>query len=140
MYFKHQRDGQFWRRSQSTPAPASAKSKFLLLNRGLLDGYRDFHIPRMGVGCGGQVIAPGESPQSARGITPFPKRREPGPQIDGEIKLSLRLVGLLLQSRNTGIMEEPPLSIYNIRSGTLPILIYNPAGKWRGELAGPPRT
>ena len=51
---------------------------------------------------------------------------------------SSALVGLLAQDRNTGIMEEPPLSIYMQDWHAPDPHLKNVPGKWRGEIGWPP--
>jgi len=77
MYFKHQRDGQFWH----APERALGEIKIpCFLIGGLLDGYRD-SIPRMFE----QVKAPVRR-LSGRGITLSPTTRSRGRKSNGEIK------------------------------------------------------
>jgi predicted acyl esterase len=128
MYFKHQRDGQFWR------APIRGLSEIKIpcfLIGGLLDGYRD-SIPHMFE----QVKAPLKAI-----IGPwnhdFPHEAEPGPQIEWRDQ-ALRWWDYWLKKRNTGIMEEPPLSIY-MQDWHMPDpKLKEIPGKWRAESGWPP--
>jgi len=129
LYFKHQRDGDFWR------APVRPFSEIKIpcfLIGGLLDGYRD-SIPHMLE----QVKAPVHAIVGPWNHT-FPNDAEPGPQIEWRDQ-AVRWWDYWLKNRNTGIMSEPPLSIYmqawrppNARLKTVP-------GQWRAEPGWPPR-
>jgi predicted acyl esterase len=132
MYFKHQRDGEFW---HAPVRPLNEIKIPCFLIGGLLDGYRD-SIPRMFE----QIKSPGKAPLKAI-IGPwnhtYPNDAEPGPQIEWRDQ-ALRWWDYWLKGRNNGIMEEPPLSIYmqdwhapDPRLKTVP-------GKWRGESGWPP--
>jgi putative CocE/NonD family hydrolase len=69
----------------------------------------------------------------------FPNDAEPGPQIEWRDQ-ALRWWDYWLKNRNTGIMEEPPLSIY-IQDWHAPgPHLKNVPGKWRGEIGWPPRN
>jgi uncharacterized protein len=129
-YFKHQRDGQFW---HAPVRPLSEIKIPCFLIGGLLDGYRD-SIPRMFE----QVKAPLKAIIGPWNHT-FPNDAEPGPQIEWRDQ-ALRWWDYWLKNRNTGIMEETPLSIYmqdwhapDPKLKTIP-------GKWRGEIGWPPRN
>ena len=132
MYFKHQRDGEFW---HAPVRPLNEIKVPCFLIGGLLDGYRD-SIPRMFE----QIRSPGKAPLKAI-IGPwnhtYPNDAEPGPQIEWRDQ-ALRWWDYWLKGRDNGIMEEPPLSIYmqdwhapDPRLKTVP-------GKWRGESSWPP--
>lgn len=128
MYFEHQRDGPFWR------APVRSLSEIRIpcfLIGGLLDGYRD-SIPRMFE----QVKAPLKAIIGPWNHT-FPNDAEPGPQIEWRDQ-ALRWWDYWLKGNNTGIMEEPPLSIYMQDSHAPDPHLKNVPGKWRGERGWPP--
>jgi uncharacterized protein len=130
MYFQHQRDGQFWR------APVRGLSEIRIpcfLIGGLLDGYRD-SIPRMLE----QVKAPIKAIIGPWNHT-FPNEAEPGPQIEWRDQ-ALRWWDYWLKNRNTGIMEEPPVSIYIQDWHPPDPNLENVPGKWRGEIGWPPRN
>ena len=130
LYLKHQRDGQFW---HAPVRPLSEIKIPCFLIGGLLDGYRD-SIPRMFE----QVKAPLKAIVGPWNHT-FPNDAEPGPQIEWRDQ-ALRWWDYWLKSRNTGIMEEPPLSIYmQDWHAPDPHLKIVP-GKWRGEIGWPPRN
>lgn len=130
MYFKHQRDGQFWR------APVRPLNEIKIpcfLIGGLLDGYRD-SIPRMFQ----QVKAPLKAIIGPWNHT-FPNDAEPGPQIEWRDQ-ALRWWDYWLKGRNNGIMEEPPLSVYMQDWHPPDPHLTNISGKWRGEIGWPPRN
>ncbi|MGA7847674.1 MAG: CocE/NonD family hydrolase [Terriglobales bacterium] len=129
LYLKHQRDGQFWR------APVRPLSEIKIpcfLIGGLLDGYRD-SIPRFFE----QVKAPVKAIIGPWNHT-FPNDAEPGPQIEWRDQ-ALRWWDYWLKNRNTGIIEEPPLSIYMQEWHAPDPHLKNVPGKWRGETGWPPR-
>src|ERR1039458_7390321 len=130
LYLKHQRDGEFWR------APVRPLSEIKIpcfLIGGLLDGYRD-SIPRMFE----QVKAPLKAIVGPWNHT-FPHDADHGPQIEWRDQ-ALRWWDYWLKGRNTGIMEEPPLSIYmqdwHAPDAHLKIV----PGRWRGEIGWAPRN
>ena len=130
LYLKHQRDGEFWR------APVRPLSEIKIpcfLIGGLLDGYRD-SIPRMFE----QVKAPLKAIVGPWNHT-FPHDAEPGPQIEWRDQ-ALRWWDYWLKGRNTGIMEEPPLSIYMQDWHAPDAHLKTVPGKWRGEIGWPPRN
>jgi predicted acyl esterase len=129
MYFKHQRDGQFW---HAPVRPLSDIKIPCFLIGGLLDGYRD-SIPHMFE----QVKAPLKAIIGPWNHT-FPNDAEPGPAIEWRDQ-ALRWWDYWLKGRNTGIMEEPPLSIYMQDWHAPDPKLKNVPGKWRGEIGWPPR-
>ena len=130
LYFKHQRDGQFW---HAPVRPLSEIKIPCFLIGGLLDGYRD-SIPRMLA----QVKAPVKAIVGPWNHT-FPNDAEPGPQIEWRDQ-ALRWWDEWLKGRNTGIMEEPPLSIYMQEWHAPDPHLKTVPGKWRGETGWPPRN
>ena len=130
LYFKHQRDGQFW----SAPVRPLSEIKIpCFLIGGLLDGYRD-SIPRMFE----QVKAPVKAIIGPWNHT-FPNDAEPGPQVEWRDQ-ALRWWDYWLKNRNTGIMEEAPLSIYMQDWHAPDPHLKTVPGKWRGEIGWPPRN
>lgn len=130
MYFKHQRDGEFWK------APLRPLSEIKIpcfLIGGLLDGYRD-SIPMMFE----QVRAPIKAIIGPWNHT-FPNEAEPGPQIEWRDQ-ALRWWDYWLKNRNTGIMSEPALSIYIQDWHPPDTHLKNVPGKWRGEVGWPPQN
>jgi predicted acyl esterase len=129
LYLKHQRDGQFWH------APVRSLSEIKIpcfLIGGLLDGYRD-SIPRMLE----QVKTTVKAIIGPWNHT-FPNDAEPGPQIEWRDQ-ALRWWDFWLKNRNTGIMEEPALSIYMQDWHAPDPHLKTVPGKWRGETGWPPR-
>ncbi len=130
MYFKHQRDGEFWR------APLRPLSEIKIpcfLIGGLLDGYRD-SIPKMFE----QVKAPIKAIIGPWNHT-FPNEAEPGPQIEWRDQ-ALRWWDQWLKNHNTGIMNEPALSIYMQEWHPPDTRLKDVPGKWRGESRWPPQN
>ncbi len=128
LYLKHQRDGEFWR----VPVRPLSEIKIpCFLIGGLLDGYRD-SIPRMFE----KVKAPLKAIIGPWNHA-FPNDAEPGPQIEWQ-KQALRWWDYWLKNRNTGIMEEPPLSIYMQDWHAPDLHLKNIPGRWRGETGWPP--
>jgi predicted acyl esterase len=128
LYFKHQRDGEFWR------APLRALSEIktpCFLIGGLLDGYRD-SIPHMLE----QVKAPIKAIVGPWNHT-FPNEAEPGPQIEWRNQ-AVRWWDYWLKNRNTGIMDDPPLAIYMQDWHAPDTHLKDVPGKWRGERGWPP--
>src|SRR5580658_366041 len=127
LYFKHQRDGDFW---HAPVRPLSEIKIPCFLIGGLLDGYRD-SIPRMFE----QVKAPLKAI-----IGPwnhdFPHEAEPGPDIEWRDQV-LRWWDYWLKHHNTGIMEEPRLSIYMQDWHVPDPHLKTVPGKWRGENGWP---
>ena len=130
LYFKHQRDGPFWR---SPCRPLSAIKIPCFLIGGLLDGYRD-SIPRIFE----QVKAPVKAIVGPWNHT-FPNDAEPGPQIEWREE-ALRWWDQWLKGRNTGVMEDAPLSIYMQDWHAPDPHLKDLPGKWRGEIGWPPRN
>ncbi|HMD17391.1 MAG TPA: CocE/NonD family hydrolase [Terriglobales bacterium] len=130
LYFKHQRDGEFWH----APVRPLREIKIpCFLIGGLLDGYRD-SIPRMFE----QVKAPVKAIVGPWNHT-FPNDAEPGPPIEWRDQ-ALRWWDYWLKHRNTGIMEEPPLSIYMQDWHAPDPHLKTVPGTWRGESGWPPRN
>jgi predicted acyl esterase len=129
-YFKHQRDGQFW---HAPLRPLSEIKIPCFLIGGLLDGYRD-SIPHMFE----QVKAPIKAIIGPWNHT-FPNDAEPGPQIEWRDQ-ALRWWDYWLKNRNTGIMEEPPLSIYVQGWHPPDPGLKTVPGHWRAEIGWPPRN
>ncbi len=128
MYFKHQRDGEFW---HAPVRPLKEIKIPCFLIGGLLDGYRD-SILRMFE----QVKAPLKAIIGPWNHT-FPNDAEPGPQIEWRDQ-ALRWWDYWLKNRNTGIMEGPPLSIYMQDWHAPDTHLKDVPGKWRGEMGWPP--
>lgn len=130
MYFMHQRYGEFW---HAPLRPLSEIKIPCFLIGGLLDGYRD-SIPKMFE----QVKAPIKAIIGPWNHT-FPNDAEPGPQIEWRDQ-ALRWWDYWLKNRNTGIMNDPPLSIYIQDWHPPDAHLKNVPGKWRGESGWPPQN
>ncbi len=130
MYFKHQRDGEFWR---APLRPLSEIKVPCFLIGGLLDGYRD-SIPKMFE----QVKAPVKAIIGPWNHT-FPNEADPGPQIEWRDQ-ALRWWDYWLKNRNTGIMDEPPLAIYMQEWHPPDAHLKNVPGKWRAESGWPKKS
>ncbi len=130
MYFKHQRDGEFW---HAPLRPLSEIKVPCFLIGGLLDGYRD-SIPKMFE----QVKAPIKAIIGPWNHT-FPNDAEPGPQIEWRDQ-ALRWWDYWLKNRNTGIMNDPALSIYIQDWHPPDTHLKIVPGKWRGESGWPPQN
>jgi uncharacterized protein len=130
MYFKHQRDGQFW---HAPLRPLSEIKIPCFLIGGLLDGYRD-SIPKMLE----QVNAPVKAIIGPWNHT-FPNDAEPGPPIEWRDQ-ALRWWDYWLKNHNTGIMDGPPLSIYMQDWHAPDAHLKNVPGKWRAEIGWPPQN
>src|SRR5262249_35777167 len=128
MYFKHQRDGKFWR---SPVRPLGEIKIPCFLIGGLLDGYRD-SIPRMLE----HVKAPVKAIVGPWNHT-FPFDADPGPQIEWRDR-ALRWSEQRLNGGDPGIMNEPALTIYmrdwHAPDAELPTV----PGHWRAVSAWPP--
>ncbi len=129
LYLKHQRDGEFWR-SPVRPLKDIKIPCFVI--GGLLDGYRD-SIPRMLE----QVKAPVKALVGPWNHT-FPNDAEPGPEIEWRDQ-AVRWWDYWLKNRNTGIMDEPPISIYMREWHPPDAKLENVPGFWRSEPSWPPR-
>src|SRR5882672_2366313 len=129
LYLKHQRDGEFWR-SPVRPLKEIKIPCFLI--GGLLDGYRD-SIPRMLE----QVKVPVKAIVGPWNHT-FPNDAEPGPEIEWRDQ-AVRWWDYWLKNRNTGIMDELPISIYMRQWHTPDAKLENVPGFWRAEPSWPPR-
>jgi uncharacterized protein len=128
MYFKHQRDGQFW---HAPTRPLSEIKVPCFLIGGLLDGYRD-SIPHMLE----QVKAPVKAIIGPWNHN-FPNEAEPGPAIEWRDQ-ALRWWDYWLKNKNTGIMDEPPIAIYMQEWHAPDPNLKEVPGKWRAEAHWPP--
>jgi predicted acyl esterase len=128
-YLKHQRDGQFWR----TPVrPLNQIKVPCFLIGGLADGYRD-SIPRMLE----QVQAPIRALVGPWNHS-YPNDADFGPRIEWR-EDAVRWWDYWLKGRDTGVLEDPKLTIFmrhwfppNPNLETVP-------GEWRAEDGWPPR-
>ncbi len=128
-YFKHQRDGRFWR----SPVRALSEIKVpCFLIGGLADGYRD-SIPRMLE----QVKAPVRALVGPWNHS-YPNDADFGPRIEWR-EDAVRWWDYWLKGIDTGVLQDPKLTIFmrhwfppNPNLETVP-------GEWRAEDGWPPR-
>jgi len=130
LYLKHQRDGDFWR-SPVRPLKEIKIPCFLI--GGLLDGYRD-SIPRMLE----QMKTPIKAIIGPWNHT-FPHDADPGPQIEWRDQ-AVRWWDYWLKNRETGIMNEAPLTIFMRNWHPPDPHLKTVPGHWRGEAFWPPRN
>ena len=103
LYFKHQRDGDFWR----SPVREMSEIKVpCFLIGGMLDGYRD-SIPKM--------LREVKSAPVKAIIGPwnhtYPNEAVPGPEIEWRDQ-AVRWWDYWLKGRDTGVLQDPKLIVY----------------------------
>ncbi len=129
LYFKHQRDGTFWR---SPVRPLSEIKVPCFLIGGLVDGYRD-SIPRMLE----QVKAPIRAL-----IGPWnhsnPNDADFGPRIEWR-EDAVRWWDYWLKGRDTGVLQDPKLVIFMRHWFPPDPNLETVPGEWRAENTWPPR-
>lgn len=128
LYFQHQRDGTFWR---SPIRPLSDITVPCFLIGGLVDGYRD-SIPRM--------LEQTKAPIHAL-IGPwnhsFPNDADFGPRIEWCAD-AVRWFDYWLKGRDTGILNDPKLTIYLRHYFPPDPNLEQVPGEWRAENDWPP--
>jgi predicted acyl esterase len=129
LYLKHQRDSEFWR-SPVRPLDRIEIPCFLI--GGLVDGYRD-SIPRMLT----QVRAP------VKAILGPWNHSEPhdadfGPRIEWRDE-AVRWWDQWLKGRDTGVVQDPKLTVYMRRWFPPNPNLESVPGEWRVEEGWPPR-
>lgn len=129
LYFKHQRDGEFWR-SPVRPLQEIKVPCFLI--GGLVDGYRD-SIPRMLE----QVKAPIRAL-----VGPWnhsnPNDADFGPRIEWR-EDTVRWWDYWLKGRDTGVLQDPKLVIFMRHWFPPDPNLETVPGEWRAETGWPPR-
>src|SRR5581483_8676400 len=129
LYLKHQHDGPFWR-SPVRPLKHIKIPSFLI--GGMLDGYRD-SIPRM-------LEQVKDAPVKAI-IGPwnhtFPNDAEPGPKIEWRDQ-AVRWWDYWLKGRDTGVLQDPKLTVYMQHWHAPDPNLPNVPGEWRLERGWPP--
>jgi len=129
LYFQHQRDGDFWR-SPVRPLRDITVPCFLI--GGLVDGYRD-SIPHM--------LEQTKAPIRAL-IGPwnhsFPNDAEFGPRIEWR-ENAVRWFDYWLKGRDTGVLNDPKLTIYLRHWFPPDPNLEEVPGEWRAENSWPPR-
>ena len=126
-----QQDGPYWRRASLRPDYSRLTVPAFLVG-GWLDGYRD-SIPRMLAACPAPVrvlIGPWNHA--------FPHDAVPGPEIEWR-EQAARWWDHWLKGTDTGLMAEPPVTVY-VRHWHQPGQeLAEVPGRWRAEDALPPR-
>ena len=122
-YMKHQRDGAFWR-APLRPIETLAVPAFLI--GGMQDGYRD-SIPRM--------LEKVKAPLKAW-IGPwnhgFPNDSDYGPRYEWRDQ-AVRWFDYWLKGRNTGVLEDPRVVIYQQHWHPPQSRSQDVPGEWRAE-------
>src|SRR5215472_159405 len=125
-----QQDGPYWRRASLRPNYARLTLPAFLIG-GWYDGYRD-SIPRMLASCPAPIralIGPWNHT--------FPHNAVPGPAIEWRVD-AVRWWDHWLKGLDTGILAEPPVTVYVRRWHAPDPGLAEIPGKWRTELALPP--
>ena len=107
-YLKQQRDGEFWRRNSLRWQYDKIRIPTYLIG-GLLDGYKDA-VPRMLESMKVPVRA-AVGPWNHS----YPDYGQPGPNYDWKHE-AVRWWDYWLKDRNTGILDDPPLTVF-VREG-----------------------
>jgi predicted acyl esterase len=129
LYFKHQRDGPFWR---SPVRPYSEIKIPCLIIGGLLDGYRDSVTDMLE-----QTKAPLKAIMGPWNHN-FPNDAVPGPQIEWRDQ-AVRWWDYWLKGRDTGVLQDPKLIVYMQHWHPPDPTLGNVPGEWRREDRWPPR-
>lgn len=127
-YFRHQRDGKFWR-SPVRPLSEIRVPSFVI--GGLADGYRD-SIPRMLE----QVKAPVRALIGPWNHS-FPNNADFGPRIEWR-EDAVRWWDYWLKGRDTGVLQDPKLVIYLRHYFPPDPNLESVPGEWRSEKGWPP--
>jgi uncharacterized protein len=128
-YFKHQRDGVFWR---SPVRPLGDIKVPCFLIGGLADGYRD-SIPRMLE----QVKAPVRALIGPWNHS-YPNDADFGPRIEWR-EDAVRWWDYWLKGRDTGVLQDPRLVIFMRHWFPPDPNLETVPGEWRAEDEWPPR-
>jgi uncharacterized protein len=129
LYFKHQRDGTFWR---SPVRPLSEIKTPCFLIGGLVDGYRD-SIPRMLE----QVRAPVRALIGPWNHS-YPNDADFGPRIEWR-EDAVRWWDYWLKGRDTGVLQDPKVVIFMRYWFPPDPNLETVPGEWRAESGWPPR-
>jgi len=129
LYFKHQRDGPFWR---SPVRPYSEIKIPCFIIGGLLDGYRDSVTDMLE-----QTKAPLKAIMGPWNHN-FPNDAVPGPQIEWRDQ-AVRWWDYWLKGRDTGVLQDPKLVVYMQHWHPPDPTLENVPGEWRREDSWPPR-
>jgi hypothetical protein len=129
-YFRHQRDGTFWR---SPVRPLSEIKVPCFVIGGLADGYRD-SIPRMLE----QVKAPMRALVGPWNHS-YPNDADFGPRIEWRQE-AVRWWDYWLKGRDTGVLQDPKLVIYMRHYFPPDPNLDSVPGEWRAEKGWPPEN
>jgi putative CocE/NonD family hydrolase len=126
----HQQDGPYWLRASLRPDYSRLTVPAFLIG-GWYDGYRD-SVPRMLAACPGPVKA-----MLGPWAHSFPHNAVPGPAIEWRAD-AVRWWDHWLKGAETGIMAEPPVTVF-VRHWHAPDPgLTELPGEWRTEAALPP--
>ncbi len=129
-WLSQQQDGPYWRRASLRPGYARLTLPAFLIG-GWYDGYRD-SVPRMLAAAAGPVKALlGPWNHS------FPHDAVPGPAIEWRAE-AVRWWDHWLKGADTGIMSEPPVTVYVQHWHAPDPGLTELPGYWRAETALPP--
>jgi predicted acyl esterase len=129
LYFKHQRDGEFWR---SPVRPLSEIQIPCFLVGGLFDGYRDSLLRMLE-----QVKAPVRAILGPWNHN-LPYDADFGPRFEWRDE-AVRWWDHWLKGRDTGLLHEPKLIAYMQHWHPPDPNLENVPGEWRAEEGWPPR-
>ncbi len=125
-----QQDGPYWRRASLRPDYARLTLPAFLIG-GWYDGYRD-SVPRMLAAVAGPVKA-----LLGPWNHTFPHNAVPGPAIEWRAE-AVRWWDHWLKGVDTGIMSEPPVTVYVQHWHAPDLELTELPGSWRAETALPP--
>ncbi len=125
-----QQDGPYWRRASLRPDYARLTLPAFLIG-GWYDGYRD-SVPRMLAAAAGPVKA-----LLGPWNHTFPHDAAPGPAIEWRAE-AVRWWDHWLKGVDTGIMSEPPVTVYVQQWHPPDLGLTELPGSWRAENALPP--
>ncbi len=128
-YFKHQRDGTFWR---SPVRPYNEIKIPCFIIGGMLDGYRDSVVDMLE-----QTHAPLKAIVGPWNHT-FPNDAVPGPQVEWRDQ-AVRWWDYWLKGRDTGVLADPKLVVYMQHYHPPDPRLAIVPGEWRKEDIWPPR-
>ncbi len=129
-WYRHQVDGLFWRHGSVGEAPERILCPVFMIG-GWRDGYINAPL---------RLYTKLEAPRKVL-IGPWnhamPDAAVPGPRID-YLPEVVRWLDHWCKGRSTGIMEEPPITVY-MQESELPVFgRLNARGHWRSEMEWPP--
>jgi len=129
-WLAQQQDGPYWRRASLRPDYARLTIPAFLI-AGWYDGYRD-SVARMLAAVPAPVkVLIGPWPHA------FPHDSVPGPAVEWRAD-AVRWWDHWLKGTDTGIMAEPPVTVYVRHSYPADLELTEIPGQWRAETALPP--